>query len=165
MAVSKLQSALTEVVATLAEKGQPRTLYAALDRSLGKLIGHKLFTLMIFDERQQLVERVYSSQPKPYPVGGKKLYSASTLYDDLLKRHRARVLRDADDIRRSFVDHKLILSLRCAASMHVPVVYDGRSLGIMNLLNKAGWYSDKHVAEAAPFAALLTAPFAFALRG
>ena len=164
MAASKLQIALTEVVATLAKKGQPQTLYAALDRGLGKLIGHKLFTLMIFDERQRLVERVYSNQPKAYPVGGKKPYSASTIYDDLLVRHRPCVLRDADDIKRSFADHKLILSLRCAASLHMPVVYDGRSLGIMNLLDKAGSYSDKHVAEAAPFAALLAAPFAFALR-
>jgi len=165
VAASKLQSALTEVVATLARKGQPQTLYDALDRGLGALIGHKLFTLMIFDGRQQLVERVYSNQPKAYPVGGKKPYSASTIYDALLKRHEACVLHDADDIKRAFTDHKLILSLRCAASLHIPVVYDGRSLGIMNLLNKAGWYRDKHIAEAAPFAALLTTPFMLALRG
>lgn len=164
MAASKLQTALSEVIATLAQKGQPQKLFGALDRGLDALIGHKLFTLMIFDERHQLVERVYSNQPKAYPVGGKKLYSASTLYDTLLKRHEPCVLHDADDIKRAFVDHKLILSLRCAASMHVPVIYDGRSLGIMNLLNKAGWYRDKHVAEAAPFAALLVAPFTHALR-
>jgi transcriptional regulator with GAF, ATPase, and Fis domain len=165
VAASKLQSALTEVVATLARKGQPQTLYGALDRSLGKLIGHKLFTLMIFDERQRQVQRVYSNQPKTYPVGGKKPYSASTLYDELLVRHRPCVLHNADDIKRTFADHKLILSLRCAASLHIPVVYDGRPLGLMNLLNKEGWYRDKHIAEAAPFGALLVAPFMLALRG
>jgi hypothetical protein len=165
VAASKLQTALTEVVGTLAKKGQPQTLYGAIERSIGTLIGHKLFTLMVYDERQGLVERVYSNQPKAYPVGGSKPYSASTIYDELWIRQRACVLRDADDIKRAFTDHKLILSLRCAASLHVPVIYDGRALGVMNLLHKAGWYRDKHIAEAAPFAALLVAPYMLALRG
>ncbi len=56
------------------------------------------------------------------------------------------------------------MSLRIGASMHLPVVYDGRALGIMNLLHKAGWYREKHVGDAAPFAALLAAPFLTALR-
>jgi len=161
---SKLQTALNEVVAALADKGQPEALYGALDRGLAKLIGHKLFTLMIYDQRDSQVERVYSSQPKAYPVGGRKPYGASTIYDALFKRHEAVLTRDADDIKRAFSDHKLILSLRCAASLHLPVVYDGRPLGVMNLLNKAGWYRDKHIAEAAPFAALLVAPYSATLR-
>jgi GAF domain-containing protein len=162
---SKLQAAFVEAVAALPKRRQPKPLYAALDHALGGLIGHKLFTLMIFDERQRTMQRVYSSQPKAYPVGGSKPYSASTIYDALLKRHEAVVTRDTDDIKRAFADHKLILSLKLGASLHLPVVYDGRALGIMNLLHKAGWYRDKHVGEAAPFAALLTTPYLTVLRG
>jgi hypothetical protein len=160
---SKLQTALGDALAALAKKGQPKPLYTAIDHALATLVGHKLFTLMVFDDRRHVTKRVYSNQPKSYPVGGEKPYSASTLYDTLLKRNRPCILRNADDITRAFVDHKLILSLRCAASMHIPVVYDGRALGIMNLLNKAGWYRESHIGTAAPFAALLVAPYGAAL--
>jgi hypothetical protein len=132
---SKLQIALAEAVAALPKRSQPKPLYAALERSLGTLIGHKLFTLMIFDERKRTMQRIYSNQPKSYPVGGSKPYSASTIYDDLLIRHKPCLMRDTDAIKRGFSDHKLILSLGCGASLHLPVVYDGRALGIMNLLH------------------------------
>jgi GAF domain-containing protein len=161
---SKLQTALNDTLGALAKKGQPLPLYTAIDRALGKLIGHKLFTLMVYNQRKHLIQRLYSNQPKAYPPGGAKPYSASTIYDQLFKRHQAVLNRDADDIKRCFSDHKLILSLRCAASLHIPVVYDGQPLGVMNLLNKAGWYREKHIAEAAPFTALLVAPYLAALR-
>ncbi|MEJ0068404.1 MAG: hypothetical protein WDO24_06390 [Pseudomonadota bacterium] len=68
MAQSKLQAALSEAVAALPRRSQPKPLYAAIEKSLGTLIGHKLFTLMIFDERNRTMQRVYSNQPKAYPV-------------------------------------------------------------------------------------------------
>jgi GAF domain-containing protein len=156
-------AALLEAARALAAPGQPQPLYQALDRLLGDAIGHKLFTLMIYDAEAREVARVYSNQPAAYPVGGRKPYSASSLFDRLLVEHQAVVLRDAEAIRRAFVDHALIASLGAAGSLHLPVVHDGRALGVMNLLHAAGWYDDPHIAIAEPFAALLTTPFLIAL--
>ena len=162
---SAQQTALTEVARALAEPGQPDRGYGALDRALAALLGHKLFTLMTYDAGTRTVERVYSNQPAAYPVGGRKPYSASTVFDRLLQFHQPVVLRDADDIRRAFVDFALIASLGCAGSLHLPVVYDARALGVMNLLHEAGRYDDAHADLAEPFAAYLIAPFQRALRG
>jgi hypothetical protein len=77
-------AALLEAARALAAPGQPQPLYRALDRLLGDLIGHKLFTLMIYDAEAREVARVYSNQPAAYPIGGRKPYSASSLFDRLL---------------------------------------------------------------------------------
>jgi alcohol dehydrogenase class IV len=48
--------------------------------------------------------------------------------------------------------------------LNIPVVVEGRTLGTLNLLHKAAWYEEKHVAIATPFAYLL-APLFTAVRG
>jgi hypothetical protein len=65
----------------------------------------------------------------------------------------------ADDIRWAFYDHALIASLACESAINMPVIYDGRVLGTMNLLAGAHHYSETDVPLLEPFAALLVAPF------
>jgi len=160
-----LHQALNAVAAALAQPGQPERVYRAIDQATAALIGHKLITMMTYDADENTVGRVYSNQPAAYPVGGKKPYNASTLFDTLLQQRQPVVLHDAADIKRAFVDHTLIASLGCDSGIFLPVAYDGRTLGVMNLAHQAHWYDDGHVALATPFAALLTAPFLIALRG
>jgi GAF domain-containing protein len=160
-----LHPALNAVAAALAQPGQPEGVYRAIDQATAALIGFKLITMMTYDADEGTVGRVYSNQPAAYPVGGKKPYSASTLFDTLLKERRPVVLRDAADVKRAFVDHALIASLGCDSGMFLPVAYDNRTLGVLNFAHQAHWYDDSHVALAAPFAALLTTPFLIALRG
>ncbi len=162
---SSQETALLEAVRALAAPGQPAPFYAALDRVLGGLIGHKLFTLMVYDANARTVARVYSNQPAAYPVGGTKPYSASSLFDQLFERHQPAVVRTAEEIKRAFADEALIASLGCSGSLHMPVVHDGTALGIMNLLHEAGHYTDAHIDVTAPFAGLLTTPSLLALRG
>ena len=162
---SSIETAWLEAARALAAPGQPTPLYQALDRGLGAAVGHKLLTLMIYDAPSRSVERVYSNQPAAYPVGGSKPYSASTLFDRILIECRPAILRDAAEIRAAFVDHALIARLGLASSLHLPVVHDGRALGMMNLLHEAGRYDEPHVGLAEPFAALAVAPFLVALRG
>jgi hypothetical protein len=160
-----LQTALSTVAAALAQPGQPQAVYRAIDQATAGLIGHKLITMMTFDAQASTVGRVYSNQPAAYPVGGSKPYSASTLFDTLLKERRPVVLRDAADIKRAFVDHALIASLGCESGVFLPVAYDGQTLGVLNFLHQAHWYEDGHIALGTPFAALLAAPFLMTLRG
>jgi hypothetical protein len=53
-----------------------------------------------------------------------------------------------------FFDHALIASLGCAAVLNLPVVYDGRVLGTVNLLHEAAWYAETDIAVGLIFAAL-----------
>jgi hypothetical protein len=76
-----------------------------------------------------------------------------------VQEKRAWVGYDADDVKWAFFDHELILSLGCESAMNVPVVYNGRLLGTVNLLDAAGHYKETDPVHCAPFAALLVGPF------
>jgi hypothetical protein len=77
----------------------------------------------------------------------------------VVEERRAWVGHNADDIKWAYFDHELILSLGCESAMNVPVVYNGRLLGTMNLLDAAAHYKETDPARCEPFAALLVGPF------
>lgn len=151
--------AFAEVHAAFRGPGQPQALYAALDRALGQLIGHRLFTLLYVTASGTEVARVYSSQPDAYPVGGRKPMGPTPWGEHVMRGLKPYVGRTAADIRWAFFDHALIASLGLESVLNVPVIYDGRCLGTMNLLHVAGHYRDEHAALAEPLATLLATPF------
>jgi GAF domain-containing protein len=151
--------ALARVARALSETDQPRALFTALDRATADTIGHKLFTLMIFHADAGETERVYTNQPGPYPVGGRKHFAETPWSRSLLRDGRPYVGRTAQDIRDVFFDHELILSLGCASVLNVPIVWRRRVLGTMNLLHEERWYSDDDVPLGSAFAPALVPAF------
>ena len=136
------------------ESGQPGALFAALDVAMGAVIGHKLFTVLVYHADAAQSERRYSNQPAAYPVGGRKPVTPSAWTERLFRERRPYVGRTADDIRAVFFDHELILSLGCQSVLNVPVVWNERTLGTINLLHEAGWYEERDLPVATAFAAL-----------
>ena len=134
--------------------GQPDALFAALDLALGAVIGHKLFTVLVYHADAAQSERRYSNQPAAYPVGGRKPVTPSPWTERLFRERRPYVGRTADDIRAVFFDHELILSLGWQSVLNVPVVWNERTLGTINLLHDEGWYDDGDVPIGLAFAAL-----------
>jgi hypothetical protein len=134
--------------------GQPEPGLRALDRGMGAVIGHKLFTVLLHHAGVRESERRYTNQPAAYPVGGRKPVTASAWTDRLFVERRPYIGRSAEDIRTVFFDHELIASLGCASVLNVPVVWDGRTLGTINLLHEAGWYEERDVPVAQVFAGL-----------
>jgi hypothetical protein len=97
--------------------------------------------------------------PKEYPVGGYKPVTESDWHKHVIGERRAWVGYNYDDVKWAFFDHELIRSLGCESAINVPVVYAGRVLGTMNLLDTAGRYKEADAAATEPFAALLIGPF------
>jgi len=145
---------LQDVARSMAEAEQPEPSFRALDRAMGRVIGHKLFTILLHHPRARESERRYTNQPAAYPVGGRKAVTASAWTERLFAERRPYIRKTADDIREVFFDHEIILSLGCASVLNVPVVWDGRTLGTINLLHEAGWYDEADVSIAQCFAAL-----------
>jgi hypothetical protein len=108
-------------------------------------------------------ERCYTNQPDAYPVGGRKPFTESAWSRQVFGERRPYIGRTAEDIRAVFFDHALIISLGCESVLNLPVAYDGRVLGTLNLLHEAGWYGEEDVAPGLCFAAL-AAPGHLALR-
>ena len=145
---------LRAVSAALAEPDQPGPIFRALDRALGAVVGHKLFTLLAYHPDAAESERCYTNQAAAYPVGGRKPVTPSPWMERLFRDHTPYIGRTAADIREVFFDHALIASLGCASVLNVPVVWDGQTLGTLNLLHEENWYEERDVPIARVFAAL-----------
>jgi hypothetical protein len=135
-------------------------LYPALDAAMADMLGHRLFTLMVIDPVVDEAARVYSSDPDAYPVAGRKPLGALSEWGrHVLRDGEPFIGYDADDIARVFPDHATIAALGCASVLNLPVRDGRRVIGTMNLLHEAGHYAPPDARRAAPFAALLAAPF------
>ena len=99
----------------------------------GRLFGHALFTVTRSLHATMEVERVYSSNPAAYPVGGRKQKRDTEWGRRVLDGGEVMICHDADAIRRVFSDHDLILGLGITAMVNVPVLYAGQSVATMNL--------------------------------
>jgi hypothetical protein len=139
--------------------GPTDRLFKAIDEATSQTVGHRLFTLLYVAPNGQRVKRVYTNMPKEYPVGGYKEVKDTPWHRRVVEEKRAWVGYNAKDIEWAFFDHALIKSLGCESAMNVPVVYGGRLLGTMNLLDVAGHYKEADPARCEPFAALLVGPF------
>ena len=131
---------LSRLAESLRIENPPGAVHAAMDAVSGQVIGHRLFTIMRFDAGRSEVERVYSNLPSVYPVGGRKKKSDTKWADHVL--HAMKVFRGTtpEDIRAAFDDHRTILGLGLGSIVNIPVVFEGRCLGTMNLCHEAGWY-------------------------
>jgi len=152
-------TSLDACIAALKQPGSPDALFKTIERAVVDTVGVKLFTLLYVAPNRQRVKRLYTNMPKEYPVGGYKEIKSTPWHKRVVEEGRPWVGHDAKDIEWAFFDHELILSLGCESAMNVPVVYRGRLLGTMNLLDVAGHYADADVAKVEPFAALLIGPF------
>ncbi len=146
-----------DLLATLAEPGQPTRLYQALEKVTASLVGHQLFTLLYVDGQD--VARVYSNRPDEYPVSGRKTMGETEWGRLVLKERQPYLGRDRAGIRWAFFDHALIEGMGLGSVINIPVIYDGEAIGTMNLLDAEHHYGDAHVAPVARLAPLLVPAF------
>jgi hypothetical protein len=138
---------------------RPDVALAVLETAMGATIGHKLFTCLLHHPAARESERRYTNQPGAYPVGGRKPVPDGAWARRLFVEHEPYIGYTADDIREVFFDHALIASLGCGSVLNAPVVYDGRTLGVLNLLHESRWYDESHAPLAQVFAALAVPAF------
>jgi hypothetical protein len=137
----KLQAEdLGALAAALRSPKQPLTICHALERLSGETIGHRLFTVMHFDSDRSEVQRIHTSLPAVYPVGGRKQKKATAWADHVLTDMKVFRGSEPADIVSAFDDHQTILGLGLGSVLNIPVVFNGRCVGTMNLLHQAGWY-------------------------
>ena len=146
---------LRDAAAALAADGQPEALFVALQQAMAGAIGHRLFTVMRHDPVAGLNRRAYSSDPAAYPVSGFKPVNWDHPWTRrVLVEGKAWVGRDAADIVWAYPDHEKIAGMGLASAMNLPVRWNGRPLGTVNLLHGAGHFTETDAATGALFAAL-----------
>ena len=150
--------ALSKLTETIAQANSNEVIFAAVSDAADTVIGHKLFTIMVFDAEAIEVSRVYSSNPKTYPPGGKKKKRDTAWGRRVLEQGEPYIGRSADDIRANFNDHKVILGLGLQSVLNMPVRSAGVTLGTMNLLHERDYYSDQDLEVASLLVGLLVRP-------
>ena len=126
----------------------PAALFDAITQVARRRVDAGLVTAMRHDEAASTVERVYSSNPQAYPVGGRKLKRDTGWSRKVLVEHRLLVNAGDDDIRDSFEDHAIIFGLGLHSCVNVPLVSAGKCIGTLNVLNARSAWSDDEVAVA-----------------
>jgi hypothetical protein len=158
MASAKRELTLQDLAAIAArsnESADPIEVYRAVERIAAETIGWRLFTVLRYVESAQAVERVYSSDEKAYPVGGRKPLDKITASHGAMERGEVFLAGTKEDVRKAFFDHELIFSLGITAILNVPIRHAGRRLGTVNLCGEEGMYGPAEIAGGKILAGLL----------
>ena len=101
------------------------------------------------------VERIHSSDPRAYPVGGRKRAADYAASAAKTAQGEVYIAGDAEEVRRVYRDAELIFSIGVTSIMNVPIRWGGQNIGAINLLGDAGQFGAGEAADAALLAALM----------
>lgn len=162
-----MQLALSEAMRTLlaATRGpdQPATFYEVLRQVLDECVGFLFVTIFVIDGGETL--RVFSTEPRLYPIGERKPMAATAWGEQVLRQQRSFLADDAQAVKLAFFDHEKIANLGCGAVMSVPVVYGGHCLGVINLNHREHFYDASHLQAVEILAPTLIPVFLDAIYG
>jgi hypothetical protein len=129
--------------------------YRAIDALAERIYQHRLFTVTRSLHETKEVERVYSSNPRAYPIGGRKQKQGTEWGIQVLDRGEPLICHGPADIVRVFADHALILSLGIGGMINVPVLFGDRSVATMNMSHAGDRFGESDLPTLRVLAALL----------
>ncbi len=141
----------------------PAALFAEIADVAARRLGAGLVTAMRYDAPQQTVERLYSSNPAAYPVGGRKLKRDSAWSRHVLVEHRVLVSAGDGALKEHYTDHATIIGLGLHSCVNIPLVSEKRCVGTLNICRpRADWSEDELAAARVLGLAALSAVLALA---
>ena len=143
------------VIDAIATNPDPQAAFGQVDALVQKAFGHKLLTVLRYLPDTVEVERVYSSNPEAYPLGGRKQKPGTPWGERVLDRGEIFIAHGPADIEWAFSDHALIFSLGITGMMNVPILFRGRCIGTLNISHEAGRFTDADAPMARLLAGLL----------
>ena len=119
-----------------------RRTFSAIAALLKKSPGYRLFSILVVDLESGVNRRIYSSNPRDYPLGGvKSIDKENAFYRDVVVGGEPRLCTNRDECRAAFYDHELIFSLGCECAINMPIQWRGVTLGSLNILDAQNAYS------------------------
>jgi hypothetical protein len=141
-------SQVAKLATAAAEPEQPGSLFRAIDQVSAETLRPALLTANVFDLAAMAVERIYTSDDRAYPLGGRKPKRDTAWGRHVLIDQRVYVGAGENAIREAFPDYELILSLGLRSVVNVPVVFAARCLGTLNFLWRSPTVAEQNVAVA-----------------
>ena len=128
---------------SLQHPDQPAAFYAVLKDVLAQATGYIFVTLFLIHRGETL--RIFTTEDALYPIGVRKPMGSTPWGDLVIRRRQSFLATDLAGIRSAFFDHAIIESLGCGSAISVPIVYDGKCLGALNLNHREHYYTADHV--------------------
>jgi hypothetical protein len=143
------------IVALTGAQADRPVIYKAVEAITAETCGFVFLTTLKYNEAEQVVERLHSSNEGTYPVGGRKPLSKITRSHQALDSGEVFLAGTREAVKEAFFDHELIFSLGSTAIMNAPIRYAGRRLGTLNLCGEEGMYGPEEIRTAQILAGLL----------
>lgn len=141
---------------------QPNSTYRVFDTVVRERVGLIYMTLFVVDGGQTL--RVFSTDEKNYPINVRKPMADTPWGDRVLRGKKSYLGASKADIRQTFPDHALMESLGTGSSISVPVVFNDKTIGTINVNDAEGVYKQHHVERVEELAPLLVPAFLTSIR-
>jgi len=116
--------------------------------------GCKLLTVMELDLDAGLAKRAYSSKPDAYPTSGTKPIIHNDWFEKVVVQQKPFLANAPDQMGDQFPDLDLITSLGCGAIVNVPVVQNGKTILVINILHETGFFTPENFQAACALAEL-----------
>ena len=104
------------------------------------LVGWRMCGVSRFFPDIMGLQRIHTSHPAEYPVGGRKSKRGLDWADQVLLRCEPFIGVDMDAMRSAFDDHEKLFAMGMRSIINTPIVFEGRCLGTFNLTHEEGWY-------------------------
>ena len=112
-----------------------------IDKIIKSLIGHKLITFTVIDNKLNFCERIYSNNNKVYPILGQKKMPKNIWSEKVIKNKKHFLCKNKDDIKKIYFDYETIFSLGCGCIINLLVLFKGKPIGTINILHKENYYN------------------------
>lgn len=122
-------------------------LFRAVEQVSAEVIGHRLLTIMRFDAERFEVERLYSSLPADYPVGGRKPKARTAWGEHVLVGMRVFRAHSPEEVGEAFDDHAKLAGLGIGSILNVPLCFGGRCIGTLNFCHQPQWFTAQDEAD------------------
>jgi len=139
----------------IADETDEARLWKALEQVIERRVGVSLFTVLIHDEGNGTVQRIYTNDPITYPIGGTKEMGTTPWGDLVLKKGLVFLGQNETDLKWAFPDHETIFSLGLGSALNVPVRVMGATYGTLNLLHRPFHYTTDHLNQVSSLASVI----------
>ena len=146
---------IASITALTGEEADRQAIYKAVEAITAETCGFVFLTTLKYNEAEQVVERLHSSNEAAYPLGGRKPLSKITASHQAMASGEAFLAGTREAVKQAFFDHELIFALGSTAIMNAPIRHAGRRLGTLNLCGEEGMYGPAEIRTAQILAGLL----------
>lgn len=156
------KESLQSITADLASKDGDNTGFSSVAEIFQKYIGFRLLTITSVLKKTSTVERIWTSDPHRFPVGGSKKLEDGEWGRVVMEQHKPLVCNQPSELRNFFFDHSTIAEVDCGAGVNLPVVLRGEVVGTVNIFHRADWFTPDRVSHAMALLAFVYAPMLLA---